>query len=108
MTIGGSLVLIAIGAILKFAVTARVSGIDVGTVGVVLMVVGLVGLVISIIWLLSQRRRLAAPLVEQRRYVEPVAPERVDPTYRTPPADPGYRTPPGERPDPRDPYDPRV
>ena len=40
MRIGSSLVLIAIGAILKFAETTSVSGISLSTVGVVLMVVG--------------------------------------------------------------------
>lgn len=56
MRIGGSLVLIAVGAILTFAVTQEVQGIDLQTVGVVLMVVGIVGLAISII-LASTRRR---------------------------------------------------
>ena len=50
MRIGSSLVLIAIGAILKFAVTTSVSGISLSTVGVVLMVVGIAGLVISLVW----------------------------------------------------------
>ena len=40
MGIGGSLTLIAIGAILKFAVTKHINGINVGTVGVILMIVG--------------------------------------------------------------------
>ncbi len=40
MTIGGSLFLIAVGAILNFAVTAEVAGIDLQTVGVILMVTG--------------------------------------------------------------------
>lgn len=48
MNIGISLLAIAVGAILKFAVTASVGGIDVGTVGVILMVVGGVGLVIAL------------------------------------------------------------
>jgi hypothetical protein len=50
MRIGSSLVLIAVGAILKFAVTASVSGISLSMVGVVLMVVGIAGLVISLVW----------------------------------------------------------
>jgi hypothetical protein len=50
MRIGSSLVLIAIGAILKFAVTTSVSGISLSTVGVILMVVGIAGLVISLVW----------------------------------------------------------
>jgi uncharacterized membrane protein len=56
MRIGSSLVLIAIGAILKFAVTTTVSGISLSTVGVVLMVVGVAGLVISIILASTARR----------------------------------------------------
>lgn len=47
MRIGLSLFLIAVGAILKFAVTADVSGVGLSTVGVILIVVGAVGLVIS-------------------------------------------------------------
>ena len=56
MRIGGSLVLIAVGAVLKWAVTYRVSGIDVPTVGTILLVVGLIGLVLCLI-LWSTRRR---------------------------------------------------
>ena len=48
--IGTSLFLIAVGAILKFAVTERVSGIELETVGAILMVVGIVGLVIVLIY----------------------------------------------------------
>ncbi|HEY7195627.1 MAG TPA: hypothetical protein VH306_00400 [Gaiellaceae bacterium] len=43
-----SLILIAVGAILAFAVTATVSGIDLDTVGVILMIVGGVGLLLSL------------------------------------------------------------
>jgi hypothetical protein len=50
MTIGTSLFLIAVGAILKFAVTLNVAGVDLHTIGVILMVVGGVGLLIGL-WL---------------------------------------------------------
>jgi hypothetical protein len=50
MGVGVSLLLIAAGAILTWAVTASVSGVDIATVGVVLMVVGIVGLVLSLIF----------------------------------------------------------
>jgi hypothetical protein len=43
-----SLILIAAGAILKWAVTATTAGINLNTVGVVLMVVGAVGLLLSL------------------------------------------------------------
>jgi uncharacterized YccA/Bax inhibitor family protein len=47
MTYGTSLLLIAVGAILKWAVTAHVSGISIQTIGTILLIVGLVGLLIS-------------------------------------------------------------
>jgi hypothetical protein len=50
MGISTSLLLVAVGAILKWAVTATVSGVDLQTVGVVLMIVGAVGLVLSLIF----------------------------------------------------------
>ena len=50
MGIGVSLILIAIGAILTWAVETTVSGVDINTVGVILMVVGGVGLLISLVF----------------------------------------------------------
>ena len=50
MGISVSLVLIAVGAILKWAVTATTSGVNLGTVGLVLMIVGAVGLLLSLIF----------------------------------------------------------
>lgn len=55
MTIGTSLFLIAAGAILKFAVTAHVAGIDLQVVGVILMIVGAVGLVLGLAMWASSR-----------------------------------------------------
>ena len=48
MGIGVSLVLIAVGAILTWAVETSVSGLDINAVGVILMIVGLVGFVLSL------------------------------------------------------------
>jgi hypothetical protein len=48
--IGVSLILVAAGAILTWAVDASVSGLNIHTVGVILMVVGIVGLVLSLIF----------------------------------------------------------
>jgi hypothetical protein len=55
MTIGASLLLIAAGAILKYAVTTNVEGINVHTAGVILMIVGIVGLFISLFLLIRPR-----------------------------------------------------
>jgi phosphate/sulfate permease len=67
MGIGTSLLLIAVGAILKFAVTTSVSGIDLATVGVILMIVGILGLVISLIFLLQSRETVVRDRTIDRR-----------------------------------------
>jgi signal transduction histidine kinase len=61
MTIGSSLFLIAVGAILKFAVTAHVAGVDLQVVGVILMIVGAVGLVIGLAMMISARDATREP-----------------------------------------------
>ena len=50
MGIGVSLILIAAGAILTWAVNATVSGLNIHTIGVILMVVGAIGLVLSLMF----------------------------------------------------------
>jgi hypothetical protein len=50
MGISVSLLLIAVGAILTWAVTADAEGVDVNTVGVILLIVGILGLVLSLIF----------------------------------------------------------
>jgi hypothetical protein len=50
MGIGVSILLIAIGAILAFAVSAEANGVDLQTVGWIVLVVGLLGLVLSTIF----------------------------------------------------------
>jgi hypothetical protein len=54
--IGTSLFLIAVGAILYFAVNASVSGLSIATIGLILMIVGVIGLLISLFFLSSWRR----------------------------------------------------
>jgi hypothetical protein len=66
MRIGASLVLIALGAILRFAVTVHnPHGFNYHTAGVILMVVGAIGLVLSLV-LLSVRRR--TDVIHQGRF----------------------------------------
>ena len=48
MGIGTSIFLIAVGAILRYAVNVTVQGVEIDTVGLILMVVGIIGLVISL------------------------------------------------------------
>ena len=63
MTIGTSIVLIAVGAILKYAVNADVDAIDLQVVGTILMLVGILGLVLSLLYtfVLADRRRPPDP-----------------------------------------------
>jgi hypothetical protein len=48
MTIGTSLLILALGAILRFAVADRIEGVDLSMVGLILLVVGAVGLLIGL------------------------------------------------------------
>jgi hypothetical protein len=57
MYTGGSIFLIAVGAILYFAVSYRVPGVNLPMVGLILMVVGLISLLFSIISIGTTRRR---------------------------------------------------
>ena len=50
MRIGASLFLIAVGAILYFAVTATLAGIDIQIVGLILMVIGVIGFALSLFY----------------------------------------------------------
>jgi hypothetical protein len=63
MGIGTSLFLIATGAILYFAVDADIQGLEITTVGIILMVIGVVGLLISLFY--------TALWTRDRREVEP-------------------------------------
>jgi hypothetical protein len=84
MGLGVSLFLIAVGAVLAWAVDVQTEGIDLNTVGVILMVVGLAGLVLSLVfwgswggWSAVRRREvvyderdaMAAPSTTRRRRV---------------------------------------
>ena len=50
MGLGVSLILIAVGAILTWAVNTEVSGVDIQTIGVILMVVGIAGALLSLVF----------------------------------------------------------
>lgn len=77
MTIGGSIALIVVGAILRFAITFSTTDVNLQLVGVILMIGGALGLIISLAFLARRRRtvvtRTAAPadVYEERRYTEP-------------------------------------
>jgi hypothetical protein len=56
MGIGGGLFLVAVGAVLTWGVNAHVSGMNIHTIGIILMIVGVVGVFLDLL-LLAPRRR---------------------------------------------------
>ena len=64
MGIGTSIFLLALGAILAFAVEFDVAGLDINTVGLILIAAGIIGLVISMLFL--SRSRTVAPVAQER------------------------------------------
>jgi multisubunit Na+/H+ antiporter MnhG subunit len=73
--IGTSIFLIALGAILYFAVNVDISGLEVSTIGLILMIVGILGLIISL-YLMSAASRRGVVATER-----PVARERERDVY---------------------------
>ncbi len=63
MTIGGSIGLIVLGAILAFAVDLDVSGLDIRVIGFILMIGGVVGLIVGLI--LRQRTVRSTRVVDR-------------------------------------------
>ena len=72
VTIGASVALIIIGAILKFGVTWQPAHVDLQVIGVILMVAGALGLALSLLFMIMRRNdRRSAQVYEERRYNEP-------------------------------------
>ena len=57
MTIGTSLFIIAVGAILRYAVKDQISGVDLATAGLILMLVGALGLILGLYFTFVRRDR---------------------------------------------------
>ncbi|HWY89743.1 MAG TPA: hypothetical protein VNY31_03650 [Solirubrobacteraceae bacterium] len=67
MTIGTSILLIAAGAIIRYALTFDVSGVSRPVIGLILIIAGIVGVVLSLIYMASVRRReVGGPYEEPR------------------------------------------
>jgi disulfide bond formation protein DsbB len=79
MTYGGSIALIVIGAILRFAISYSPANVNLQLVGLILMIAGAIGLVISLVWMFGRRRQTVTTtrtpstteVYEERRYNEP-------------------------------------
>jgi hypothetical protein len=55
MYVGGALILIAIGAVLRWAVDVKTSVIDINLAGLIVFIVGIVGLIVSLVLWFSHR-----------------------------------------------------
>jgi Domain of unknown function (DUF6458) len=73
--IGTSLLLVAVGAILRYAVTASVRGVDLTTVGLIVMISGILGLVLGVWSVVVHARRVPRPSTTEA-FREPVERER--------------------------------
>jgi membrane-bound ClpP family serine protease len=69
MTVGASIFLIAVGAILRYAVTDSISGVELATVGLILMIAGIVGLLIGL-FMYASAHRSGYAVRERDRYVD--------------------------------------
>lgn len=72
MTIGASIFLLAVGAILRFAVSDTVDGVDLRVIGLILMACGVLGLIIGLFQTASTRRGRAVSTT----YTDEVPPRR--------------------------------
>jgi membrane-bound ClpP family serine protease len=80
LSLGASLFLLAVGAILTFAVEVTAEGFNINTVGIILMVVGGIGLLLSLMWM-QRSRSTGSPTVvreEEPRGERVVREERRD------------------------------
>lgn len=73
-SIGPGLFMIALGAILKFAITYHHSGVNLGVIGVILMIVGVVAVAIGIAYTASRRRTDIVHEPGHTRVTEPRSP----------------------------------
>lgn len=75
--IGGSIFLIALGAILAYAVTASVAGIDLNTIGAILMIAGGIWLALGLIFMVLRNNRHDETDVVHRHRDGSISEERV-------------------------------
>ena len=71
MGIGTSIFLVALGAILRYAVSDAIEGVDLATVGLIMMIAGLAGIVISFLMMSMARDRRDDVVVRERHYTDP-------------------------------------
>ena len=67
MPLGTSIFLIAVGAILRYAVTFHVSGVSRPTIGLILIIAGIAGVVLSLLYMATARGRTVGESYGERR-----------------------------------------
>jgi hypothetical protein len=67
MPLGTSIFLIAVGAILRYAVTFHVSGVSRPTIGLILIIAGIAGVVLSLLYMATARGRVVRGPYEEPR-----------------------------------------
>lgn len=67
MPLGTSIFLIAVGAIIRYALTFNVSGVSRPVIGLILIIAGIVGILLSLLYMSSARRRILAEPYEEPR-----------------------------------------
>jgi vacuolar-type H+-ATPase subunit I/STV1 len=76
MTMGTGVLLVAIGAILRYAVNDSIDSIDLETVGLILMVAGAVAFIVGAIYAFGRRGRVVTEQVVERPVAERPVVER--------------------------------
>jgi hypothetical protein len=74
MPLGTSIFLVALGAILRYAVTTAVSGVSLPTIGLILMLAGIAGVLLSLLYMTAWGSRspfVRERVVEREPYEEP-------------------------------------
>ncbi len=67
MTIGGSIFLIAVGAVIRYGLTFHVSGVSRPVIGLILMIAGVIGVLLSLLHVASARGRVVDGPYGERR-----------------------------------------
>jgi hypothetical protein len=65
MSVAGAIILVAVGAILRYAVSDSIDGVDLETIGLILMIAGAAGFVLTLMLEFGGRSRRTERVVER-------------------------------------------
>jgi uncharacterized oligopeptide transporter (OPT) family protein len=81
MGIGAGILLVAVGAVLTFAVHVTTNGFNLHSIGVILMIAGAVGVLLDVVMFMPRRRRVVTTTTPYPPAGEPVAHTTIDDRY---------------------------